>query len=279
MDGSEARDIPIARLRPLRERVIRPQDYERIVASIRAIGLIEPLIVYPEDDEFVITEGVQRCRALTDLGVEVAPCIIGPRREAFTGNRMVNRVSPLQEHRMIEKSLEELDESTIAKALGLSGISHRVKRTLLKQLSPDVATAFDQGAITKSCALELTFVKPERQDEILAAMKSYKDYSLAFARSLILKTPPAQRASRKSRKRNPWNKSAQRKNDLLAKLNEAEQKHDFYSRLYKQYTIDLLRLAIYARTLLTNTRIREYLDRKHPSIVARFEAIIADTKE
>lgn len=278
MDGSEARDIPITRLRPLRERVIRPQDYERIVASIRAIGLIEPLIVYPEGDEFVITEGVQRCRALTDLGVEIAPCIIGKRREAFTGNRMVNRISPLQEHRMIEKSLEELDESTIAKALGLSGISHRVKRTLLKQLSPDVATAFDQGAITKSCALEMTFVKPERQDEILAAMKSYKDYSLAFARSLILKTPPPQRATRKGRKRNPWNKSAQRKNDLLAKLTEAEQKHDFYSRLYKQYTIDLLRLAIYARAMLTNSRIREYLDRKHSAIVARFEAIIADTK-
>lgn len=278
MDGSEARDIPIVRLRPLRERAIRPQDYERIVASIRAIGLIEPLIVYPEGDEFVITEGVQRCRALRDLGVEIAPCIIGPRREAFTGNRMVNRLSPLQEHRMIEKSLEELDESTIAQALGLSGISHRVKRTLLKQLSSEVATAFDQGAITKSCALELTFVKPERQDDILAAMKSYKDYSLAFARSLILKTPPAQRTSRKGRKRNPWNKSAQRKNDLLAKLTEAEQKHDFYSRLYKQYTIDLLRLAIYARTLLTNSRIREYLDQKYAAIVARFEAIIADTK-
>jgi ParB family chromosome partitioning protein len=279
MDGSEARDIPIVRLRPLRERTVRPKDYERILASIKAIGLIEPLIVYPEGDEFVITEGVQRCRALTELGAEIAPCIIGKRREAFTGNRMVNRVSPLQEHRMIEKSLEELDESTIARTLGLAGISHRIKRTLLKQLSADVAAAFDQGAITRSCALELTFVKPARQDEILAAMKSYKDYSLAFARSLILKTPPAQRAMRKGRKRNPWNKSSQRKNDLLAKLAEAEQKHDFYSRLYKQYTIDLLRLAIYARALLTNSRIREYLDLKYPDIVARFEAIIADTKE
>jgi hypothetical protein len=179
---------------------------------------------------------------------------------------------------MIEKSLEELDESTIAEALGLSGISHRVKRSLLKQLSPEVAAAFDQGAITRGCALELTFVKPDRQDEILTAMKSYKDYSLAFGRSLILKTPIAQRSMRKGRKRNPWNKSAQRKNDLLAKLTEAEQKHDFYSRLYKQYTIDLLRLAIYARALLTNSRIRDYLDQKYPDIVARFESIIADTK-
>jgi len=179
---------------------------------------------------------------------------------------------------MIEKSLEELDEKTIAKALGLSGITHRMKRTLLKQLDPEVAAAFDQGAITRTCALELTHVKPARQKEILTAMKGYKDYSVAFAQSLVLKTPPPMRATRKGRKRNPWNKTAQRKNDLLKKLAEAEQKHDFYSRLYKQYTVDLLRLAIYARALLTNRRIREHLDQSHPEIVARFETIIAEAK-
>ena len=179
---------------------------------------------------------------------------------------------------MIEKSLEELDEKTIAKALGLSGITHRMKRTLLKQLDPEVAAAFDQGAITRTCALELTHVKPARQKEILTAMKGYKDYSVAFAQSLVLKTPPPLRATRKGRKRNPWNKTAQRKNDLLKKLAEAEQKHDFYSRLYKQYTVDLLRLAIYARALLTNRQIRAHLDQSHPEIVARFETIIAEAK-
>ena len=80
------------------------------------------------------------------------------------------------------------------------------------------------------------------------------------------------------RKRNPWNKSTQRKNDLIKKLAEAEQKHDFYSRLYKQYTIDLLRLAIYARALLTNPRVREHLDQRHRQIVTRFESIIAEAK-
>ena len=55
-----------------------------------------------------------------ELGVEVVPCILGKQREAFTGNRMVNRVSPVQENRMIQKSLAELDEQTIAKVLGVS---------------------------------------------------------------------------------------------------------------------------------------------------------------
>ena len=278
MDDSEARDIPIIRLRPLRERKVAQREFERIRASIHAIGLIEPLVVFPEHEDFVILDGVQRYRALLELGIEVVPCLLGERREAFTGNRMVNRVSPVQENRMIERSLEELDEQTIAAALGIASITHRIKKTLLQQLHPEVAAAYDEGTITRTCATELTHVKPARQHEILSVMKGYKDFSVAFARSLILKTPPAQRDTRRRHKHNPWVKAAQHKNDLLKKLVDAEQKHDFYSRLYKQYTIDLLRLAIYARTLLTNSAVRAHLDQHHPAIVARFEAIIADAQ-
>lgn len=278
MDDSQAMDIPISALRPLRPRTISKREYGRILASIKATGLIEPLTVYPEGDGYVILDGVQRHRVLTELGADLAPCLLGKRREAFTGNRMVNRVSPVQENRMIEKSLEELDETTIAAALGISGISHRIRKTLLKQLHPDVAAAFDEAKLTRTCAKELTHVKSERQKEILVAMEAYKDFSLAFARALILKTPPALRESR-SRKKEPWGKNGQRKSDLLKKLAEAEQKHDFYSRLYKQYTVDLLRLAVYARSLITNSRIRAYLDQHHPVVVERFERVIADAQE
>jgi hypothetical protein len=152
-----------------------------------------------------------------------------------------------------------------------------MKKTLLKRLHSDVAAAFDQDKITRTCALEMTHVKPIRQKEILSAMEGYKDYSIAFARAQILKTPSPLREARKG-KGDPWNKTAQRKTNLLKKLMETEQKHDFYSRLYKQYTVDLLRLAIFARSLLTNSRVREYLDQHHPMIVARFESVIADTK-
>ena len=277
MEGSEGLDIPLIRLRPLRDRKVSKREFNRILASIKAVGLIEPLVVYPEGDDYVILDGVQRYRALLELGVEVAPCILGRQREAFTGNRMVNRVSPVQEHRMIEKSLEEVDEASIAAALGISTIGHRLKKTLLKRLHPDVAAAFDQGKINRVCAREFTHVRPARQKEILDAMAGYKDYSTAFVRTLVVKTPPHQRDTGR-RKNNPWDRSAQRKNDLLKQLADAEQKHDFYSRLYKQYTIDLLRMAIYVRTLINNTRVREYLQARHPAVVAQFEAIIAEAR-
>lgn len=277
MNDSVGLDIPLIRLRPLRDRKVTKREYDRIVASIKAVGLIEPLVVYPEGDDYVILDGVQCYRALVDLGVEVAPCILGKQREAFTGNRMVNRVSPVQEHRMIEKSLGEVDEAAIAAALGISGLGHRLKKTLLKQLHPDIAAAFDQGKFNRACAREFTHVKPHRQKEILQAMESYKDYSTTFVRALVVKTPQHQRESRR-RKNNPWDRTTQRKNDLLKKLADAEQKHDFYSQLYKQYTVDLLRLAIYARSLLTHARLREHLDKNHPEIVVRFETVITDAR-
>src|SRR6187455_1760304 len=141
MEDSEAIDVPIIRLRPLRERTVGKREFEKILTSVKAIGLIEPLIVFREGDDYLILDGVQRYRALLDMGVEVVPCILGKMREAFTGNRMVNRISPVQEHRMIEKSLEELDEQTIASALGLSSMGHRMKKSLLNRLHPDAAEA------------------------------------------------------------------------------------------------------------------------------------------
>lgn len=278
MIDSEAMDIPIVRLRPLRERSISKRDYDRIVASIKVLGLLEALVVFPEGEDYVILDGVQRYRILLEMGVEVVPCVLGKERETFTYKRMVNHLSPLEEHRMIKTSLEKnLDEKAIAEALGTAGIGHRLKKTLISQLHPDVAAAFDEGKLSRSCTREMTFVKQARQREILTAMEGFKDFSTPFARAHVLKTPPAQRETRK-RKTNPWDKTTQKKNDLVKKLAEAEEKHDFYSRLYKQYTVDLLRIAIYARSLVTNTRLRAYMDEHHPDIVTRFEAIIADAK-
>ena len=271
----DAKDVPIVCLKPLNERKIAKREYARIKASIQTVGLIEPLVVSPEGESYLILDGVQRYRILLDLGVETVPCIIRQEQETFTFNRMVNHISPVQQSRMIEKSLEELDEKTIANALGLNTITHRLGKALMSQLHPDVVKAMDAESITRTCAREFTYVKPERQLDILTAMKAHKDLSTAFARALILKTPPKLRSKKRRNAGNPWNGAERRKSQLLKKLQDTEQKHDFYSRLYRQYSVDLLKLVIYARSLVTNSVVREYLDDHHPAIVARFTDIIA----
>ena len=115
---------------------------------------------------------------------------------------------------MLRKSLEELDEKTIADALGMTGIKYRLNQSLLKKLNPTVAKMFESGKIIKSCACELAHVKPDRQDEIMKLMESCNDYSVTFAKGMVLKTPTGRRA-KPNGKKTPWTRAAEKKNNLL----------------------------------------------------------------
>ena len=51
-NGKQVRgiDVPIVKLIPRRERKVGKKYYKRIEASLRAVGLIDPLIVFPQGD-------------------------------------------------------------------------------------------------------------------------------------------------------------------------------------------------------------------------------------
>jgi ParB-like chromosome segregation protein Spo0J len=270
-------DVPIVKLVPRNERQVSKKYLQRIEASLRAVGLIDPFVVFRQGDSYEILDGGLRYPMLLEMGVETVPCIVANQREAFTPNRMVNQLTASQEMRMLRKSLEELDESTIASALGISGISHRLNAGLLKRLDPSVAKAFEAGKLSLQSAKELALVKPERQTEILALMESCNDYSATFAKGMVLKTPVAKRAKSNSQ-RTPWNRTEEKKTSLLNRLREAEQQQDFYSSLYRQYATNLMKLVMYVRSLVSNPRLREYLSTKYPEQLEIFEQIINSTE-
>jgi ParB family transcriptional regulator, chromosome partitioning protein len=187
---------------------------------------------------------------------------------------MVNQLSASQEMRMLRKSLEELDEKTIASALGMQGIGHRLNKGLLDKLHPEVVKAFNANKINLQTAKELVNVKSERQHEILQLMESCKDFSTTFARGLVLKTSATKRAKANGAK-TPWSQAEDKKSQLLKKLQEAEQQQDFYTGLYRQYTTNLLKLVIYVRTLLNNAEVKAYLQSHHAELTQVFEEILA----
>jgi ParB family transcriptional regulator, chromosome partitioning protein len=270
-------DVAIVKLVPRTERTVSSKYFKRIESSLRAVGLIEPLVVFPHGENYEILDGYLRYRILLEMGVETVPCLIGQQREAFTSNRMVNQLTASQEMRMLRKSLEELDEKTIASALGMVGIAHRLNITLLRKLDTTVVKAFEASKLNLQCAKELAHVKPERQAEILKLMESCNDFSPTFAKGLVLKTPVAKRVKSNS-KRNPWSQAEDGKSDLLKKLREAEQQQDFYAGLYRQYTTNLLKLVIYVRSLIANPRVKQYLQEHHSQELEVFEQIINSTE-
>ncbi len=45
-------------LRPRHERKITKREYDRIKAGILAVGLIEPFLVFPKNDYYIILNGL-----------------------------------------------------------------------------------------------------------------------------------------------------------------------------------------------------------------------------
>ena len=270
-------DVPIVKLTPLRKRKVSQRNYNRLLANLKSVGLIEPLLVCQEGDQYFILDGYIRYTALVDLGVESVPCLVLESRDFYTPNRQVNHLSPKQEVRMLRKALERLDEKTIASAFGMDSLKTRLNTAMFRDLHPQVVSALEKGEIFQSVAKELTYVVPTRQIEILKMMQDSGDFSLAFAKAQVLVTQTSGR-SKKRRKTAPWGKGQQTKRDLVKKLTEVEKHYDFYSGLYRQYVGDLLKLAIYVRQIVTRPALRDYLEKNHPQDLQFFESVLAQSE-
>jgi len=247
------------------------------LANIKAVGLIEPLCICQEGENYYIVDGYVRYQVLLDLGVQMVPCLVLAGRDIYTPNRQVNHLTAKQEAKMLRKALEKLSEETIARAFGLSSLAQRLDTGMTKQLHPEVLRALEQGQITRIAARELTFVSDKRQLEILELMRESGDWSLAFVRTQVLRTPQHLR-SEKQHRMSPWERGAENRQKLVRKLQEVEKHHDFYSATYRQYVGDLLRLVIYIRQIVTRPALRDYLKEKHPDTLKLFESVLEENE-
>ena len=259
----DARDIDLELLSPLHPREINLKTnagFRKILASIMAIGLIEPLAVCAKkkNGPYVILDGYLRYMACLQLKVSTAPCFVYRDMQAYTFNKNVNRLSPLQESRMLQKSMETIDERTIAQTFGIRSIRYRLAPKLAENLHPTVVKALHDELISKLCAIEFLYVVLDRQAEILEEMKKLGDFGRAFCRSLVLKTPSENRTAKKLQPTR-WIHNGAKKKDLIFRLEHAEKQHEFYSTLYRQYSTDLLRLTFFVRKVITNASAADYL--------------------
>ena len=111
--GFELRQIqvPLGDILPLRQindPVNTVRRYKAILVSLKEVGLIEPLMIYPQKDapgKYLLLDGHLRLFALKELGHTVADCIIANDDECFTYNARINRLPPIQCHKMIVKAI------------------------------------------------------------------------------------------------------------------------------------------------------------------------------
>lgn len=201
--GFEMRKVrlPLAAILPVRQ-MKNPQKnirrYQTIRASIKEVGLVEPLVVHPQKDvpeTYLLLDGHLRYFVLKEIGDSEADCIIATDDECFTYNSRVNRLAPIQEHKMIVKAVRNgVRPERIAAALNVSVRNVRASMKLLDGIHEEAADLLKDKAISPKAIRLLKQVGCVRQIEIAELMVSANNFASGYAEALVLGTPKDQLA-------------------------------------------------------------------------------------
>lgn len=260
-------------LRPVPEGVRRSRKYSQIVASVREIGMVEPLIVAPDravPGKFLVLDGLLRLEVLKELGEVDALCLVAADDEAYTYNNKINRLAIIQEHKMILKAIERgVSEDRLAAVLNVNPDHIRRKRRLLDGICPEAAALLEDKHISINSFDALRRMQPERQVEAAELMVAMNKFTISYARTLLAATPEAQLVPGK---RNI--KLHGVTDEQLALMQRESANLDREFRLIEEsYGLDHLDLVLargYLVRLITNERIARYLRQNHKEIMSEF---------
>ena len=134
--------------------------------SIREMGIVEPIVVGQDGDEFYLIDGLHRLEEAKLNNMLVIPCVViqATQKEILLKNlilnRMRGRVKPSEMVKVVSLLRREyqMDTSEISKATGLGKqwVEELLKASETEQ---EVKEALDEGKISVSHASELARVK------------------------------------------------------------------------------------------------------------------------
>lgn len=273
--------VPMERLlrtRKLPNHVKESQKYQRIVASIREVGIIEPLIVHPQTGTgvsgiFVLLDGHLRTEALKDLGKAEAPCLVSTDDEGYTYNHHVNRLSTIQEHFMLMKALDEgVPENRLARALNVDIQKLREKRDLLRGISSEAVALLRTRDVGADTIRNLRLVKPMRQLEMVELMIAAHNFTGSYARALYLSTQRDQLVEPEKPKEAGGVSSV----EIARMEKEMETLEEDFRLVEEAYSKNMLNLMVargYLVRILDNARVVRFLSQRYPEFLADFQRL------
>lgn len=260
-------------LKPVTDAVRRTRKYSQIKASVREIGMVEPLVVAPnrsEKGKYIVLDGHLRLEVLKELGESEALCLLAVEDEGYTYNNRINRLSIIQEHKMILKAIERgVSEDRLASVLNVNPDHIRRKRRLLDGICAEAASLLEDKQISINSFDALRKMQPDRQVEAAELMVAMNKFTIGYARTLLAATPEAQLVPGKHR---PKPKGVTDEQLALMQRESASLDRDFrlIEENYAADHLDLVLVRGYLARMVNNPRISEYLQRHHPEIAAEF---------
>lgn len=264
--------------REARKRYLNGDFYKQLESSLKQVGLIEPLVVYPRGPaDYLLLDGHLRLEILKSMGAKEVKCLLSTDDESYTYNRHVNHIPPIAQHFMLLEALKTgLTEERIAAALDISLESIRTKRDMLNGICPEAVQILIDKHVSPKVFFILRKMKPVRQVEAAEHMVAGGTYTLPFAKALLAVTKPEMlECNGTSSKKLQATSTAAR--SML------EDENEFLLRDLKtveeSYGTDVLTLTVasgYLDRLLNNPKIERYMARNHADILQAIQTLLSD---
>lgn len=192
-------NIPVDSIQPNPNQPRRTFDEDalnELAASIRQVGLLQPLLVRRMEGGYELVAGERRLRAVRILGLERVPCVV--QNDVFEeDSAMMALIENLQRENL--HYLEEaecynallaaysLTQEELAERLGKSQSSIANKLRILK-LSPEVKRAVTEGKLSERHARALLRIRDEETQLELVNRVRDKGLSVKDTEKLVNKT-------------------------------------------------------------------------------------------
>jgi len=272
--------LPLSQLLPVRHlseperKIVR---YRSIVSSIREVGVIEPLMVFPQkgnSGNYLIMDGHLRFYALKELGIKEVECLVSTEDESFTYNARINRLSPIQEHAMVTRAVKNgVSVERIAAALDMDVKEIRSRLNMLRGIHEESVELLKDKQISAIVFRILRRVKPVRQIEIAELMVSANNFTKGYAEGLFMGTPKDQLVDPQQAKT-----KAIAPEELAKMEAEMETLERDFKAIEEAYSENMLNLTVirgYLKRLLENSKVVRFLSSKHSDLFPEFERIAA----
>lgn len=200
----EIRSVPLSQLHPFKDHPFKVLDDDAMsetVESVKQIGVVVPLIARPTEDGYEIVSGHRRHHAAELAGLETVPVIVREMDDdsavifMVDSNLQRENILPSEKALAYKMKLEAMKRQGERSDLTCGQVGHKsgdgrpnpktrellgeeggdsarqVQRYIrLTNLIPEVLDMVDQKQIAFNPAVELSYLKPEEQQDFLEAI-------------------------------------------------------------------------------------------------------------
>ena len=190
------------------------EDMEQLTQSIQMQGVLTPLVIRPlENDEYEVISGHRRLHACRKAGIQTVPALVYaidrdaaaialvdsnlhrerilPSEKAFAYKLKMDALS--KQGKRTDLTSDQVGPKLTAATLSSEDSASQVKRYIrLTNLIPGILEKVDEGRISLTPAVELSYLKEAEQKDLLETMES-EDCTPSLTQAIQLKQASLQK--------------------------------------------------------------------------------------